>query len=262
MTSELRQSGDKRIRANGAIVERTAAAALRPDARQRVSEWAAAERIVAADASVLPGPWNNDLAPELVEIMDRLSPDEPCENVILMKCAQSGGSEVGCNWLGYIMHKTPGPAMYINVSIPAAKDWRAEKLDPTIRATPALNPEKGGVVYGKKSRSGEGSTLDRLKFRGGYVLSQARTLPARCVSTRSASWSVTIAPAGPTTPREGDPKELSDRRLKTYRRFGLAKVLDISHTRAQGQGYRQGLPGERSAALLRGMQERRLRDDL
>lgn len=227
--SVLQDSSNRRIAANGSIVERTAAAALKPDQRKRVSEWATEKRYVAADASVLPGLWSNDVAPELVEIMDRLSPDDPCENVILMKCAQSGGSEVGCNWLGYIMHKTPGPAMYINASVSAAKDWRAEKLDPTIRATPALDPDRGGVVYSQKSRSGDGSTADRLKFKGGYVLFSGAN-SAASLRQHSIRFMVRDDRSAWTdnADGEGDPKELSDRRLKTYRRFGLAKVLDIS----------------------------------
>lgn len=67
------------LRANAAVVTRAAAAALRPDPRMRVSEWAAQYRVVPEEISALPGPWRNEVAPELVEIMDRLSPDDPCE---------------------------------------------------------------------------------------------------------------------------------------------------------------------------------------
>jgi len=225
----LREYSDARIRKNGRIVQTTAATALRPDPRKRVSEWAAEERVVSPEASVLPGPWSNDVAPELVEIMDRLSPDDPCENVIHVKCAQSGGSEVACNWIGYIAHKTPGPGMYVAPTVSAAKDWRVEKLDPTISVTDALNPLKGGVVSTQKSRSGEGSTANRLRFKGGYILfagaNSAATLRQHSIrfmvrDDRSA-WT-------DNAEGEGDPKSLSDKRLKTYRRFGLAKVLDVS----------------------------------
>lgn len=233
---ELRSYSDTRIRANGCIVERTASTALRPDPRKLVSEWAAEERVVSPEASVLPGPWNNAVAPELVEIMDRLSPDDPCENVIHTKCAQSGGSEVACNWIGYIAHKTPGPGMYVGPTVNAAKDWRVEKLDPTIAVTDVLNPLKGGCVITQKSRSGEGSTANRLRFKGGYILfagaNSAATLRQHSIrfmvrDDRSA-WTKNAE-------GEGDPKSLSDKRLKTYRRFGLAKVLDISTPVAKGE---------------------------
>lgn len=233
---ELRSYSDARIKANGRIVETTASKALRPDPRKRVSEWAAEERVVSPEASVLPGPWSNDLSPELVEIMDRLSPDDPCENVIVAKCAQSGGSEVACNWIGYIAHKTPGPGMYIGPTINAAKDWRTEKLDPTIDVTDALNPRKGGVVITTKSRSGEGSTANRLRFKGGYILF-AGANSAASLRQHSIRFMVRDDRSAWTknADGEGDPKGLSDKRLKTYRRFGLAKVLDISTPVTKGE---------------------------
>lgn len=232
----LRSHSDARIKHNGAIVERTAAAALRPDPVQLVSEWAATYRIVSPEASVLPGPWNNGVSPELVEIMDRLSPSDPCEEVKLKKCAQGGGSEVGCNWLGYIMHRTPGPTMYINASVPAAKDWRQEKLDPTVAVTDVLNPAKGGVVLPHKSRSGDGSTGIRLRYKGGYTLFSGAN-SASSLRQHSIRFMIRDDRSAWTknADGEGDPKSLSDKRLKTYRRFGLAKVLDISTPVMKGE---------------------------
>lgn len=232
----LRSYSDARIKANGAVVHSNAAAALRPDPRLRVSEWAARHRVVSADASEVPGPWSNDVAPELVEIMDRLSSDDRCQNVVLSKCAQSGGSETGCNWLGYIMHMTPGPTMYVGPTVSAAKDWRVEKLDPTILASDVLNPAKGGVVSAQKSRAGEGSTSNRLRFKGGFILfagaNSAATLRQHSIrfmvrDDRSA-WTKNAE-------GEGNPKDLSDARLKVARRFGRSKVLDISTPVAKGE---------------------------
>ncbi|MDP1866989.1 MAG: phage terminase large subunit family protein [Bradyrhizobium sp.] len=232
----LQRYSEARIKANGAIVEKSVATALRPDPRMRVSEWAAKHRVVAADASELPGKWSNDVAPELVEIMDRLSPDDRCANVVVMKCAQSGGSEAGGNWLCFIMHMTPGPAMYVGPTVSAAKDWRVEKLDPTIVVTDVLNPAKGGVVRAQKSRSGEGSTTNRLRFKGGYILfagaNSAATLRQHSIrfmvrDDRSA-WTKNAE-------GEGDPKKLSDARLKVARRYGNSKVLDISTPVIKGE---------------------------
>jgi len=225
-----------RLKSNARGLVSVAAAGLRPDPRMRVSEWAERHRVVAEESSVLSGPWRNDVSPELVEIMDRLSPDDACAEVKLMKCAQSGGSEVGGNWLGSIMHKTPGPAMYIGPTVKAAKDWRVEKLDPTIAVTDVLNPAKGGTVFAQKSRSNEGSTAERLRFKGGFVLfagaNSAATLRQHSIrfmvrDDRSA-W--TRDAEG-----EGDPKKLSDARLKTYKRYGLSKVFDISTPVAKGE---------------------------
>ncbi len=227
---------EARLKRNAAVVDKAAAAGLRPDPRMLVSEHAATFRVVSADASVLPGPWSNDVAPELVEPMDRLSPEDPCGHVTLKKCAQGGGSEVGCNFLAFIMHKAPGPSMYINSTVKAAKDWKQEKLDPSIAVTDVLNPAKGGVVLPQKSRSGEGSTSDRLRFKGGFVLF-AGANSAATLRQHSIRYMIRDDRSAWTKDAEGkgDPKNLSDARLKTYRRFGLSKCLDISSPVAKGE---------------------------
>jgi phage terminase large subunit GpA-like protein len=235
LESQLRRESERRIRRNGRIVYRAAAAGLRPDPQELVSEWAGRFRIV-PDGGAVPGKWRNETSPELVEIMDRLSPDDPCEQVVLMKPSQSGGSAVGENWLGFIMHRAPGPTMYVGPTVKAAKDWYQEKLGPTIAATPELDPRKGGVVAPNKSRSGEGSTTDRIRFKGGFLLlagaNSAATLRQHSIrfmirDDRSA-WT-------DNADGEGDPKDLSDARLKTYRFFGLAKVFDVSSPKFEGE---------------------------
>lgn len=228
MTTELQLESERRIRANGRAVYRAAAAGLRPDPQEAVSVWAERHRIVPEEGS-RPGPWRNDLGPYLVEPMDALAPEDPCEQVVIPKPSQSGGSAVGENWLAYIMHRTPGPAMYIGPTVQAARDWYQEKLGPTIKATPVLSPEKGGVVMPQRSRSGEGTTLGRVRFRGGFLLlagaNSAATLRQHSIrfmvrDDRSA-WT-------DNADGEGDPRKLSDARLKTYRVYGLSKVLDVS----------------------------------
>ncbi|WP_297105178.1 terminase gpA endonuclease subunit [uncultured Devosia sp.] len=228
MTSDLHAASDARIRNNGKGIFHAAALGLMPDPQELVSVWAEEFRVV-PDMGAIPGRWHNDVAPELVEIMDCLSPDHPCEQVVLMKPSQSGGSAVAENWIGYIMHRTPAPTMYVGPTVSAAQDWYQEKLGPTISATDVLAPEKGGVVAPNKSRSGEGSTGKRLRFRGGFLLfagaNSAATLRQHSIrfmvrDDRSA-WT-------DNADNEGDPKDLSDARLKTYRVFGLAKVFDVS----------------------------------
>lgn len=219
---------EARLRANAIVASSSLAAGFRPDPRMLVSEWAERYRIV-PDIGSMPGPWRNEVAPYLVEPMDRLSPDDPCEGVVIMKPAQSGGSAVAENWLGFIMHMAPGPAMYIGPTVRAAKDWKVEKLDPTIEATPVLSPSHNGVVAPQRSRSGEGSTADRLKFRGAFLLF-AGANSAATLRQHSIRYMVRDDRSGWTDDAdgEGDPKVLSDKRLKTYRVFGMSKVLDIS----------------------------------
>lgn len=215
-------------------IYRSAAGGIRPDPRERVSEWAEKYRIVPEMGSK-PGPWRNDTAPYLVEIMDCLSPDHPCEQVVCMKCSQSGGSAVAENWIGFIMHRTPGPMMYVQATVKSAKDWNQEKLQPTIEATPVLSPRRGGAVLPQKSRSGEGSTSERIRFRGGF-LNLAGANSAASLRQHSIRYMVRDDRSAWTdnADGEGDPKDLSDARLKTYRIFGMSKVYDVSSPKFEG----------------------------
>jgi phage terminase large subunit GpA-like protein len=234
-TSELQRASEARIVGNGKVVYRGAAAGLRPDPQERVSVWAETFRVV-PEMGAIPGPWRNEVAPELIEIMDVLSPEHPCEQVVNMKPSQSGGSAVAENWIGYIMHRTPGPAMYVGPTVKGSKDWYQEKLGPTIAATPVLSPSKGGVVMSQKSRSGEGTTSERVRFRGGF-LNLAGANSAATLRQHSIRFMVRDDRSAWTdnADGEGDPKDLSDARLKTYRVFGLSKVLDVSSPKFEGE---------------------------
>lgn len=219
---------------NAKVVYRAASAGIRPDPREKISEWAQEFRVVPEGGSK-SGDWDNATAPYLVEPMDCLSPDHPCEQVVIIKPSQSGGSAIAENFIGYIMHRAPGPAMYIQATVKAAKDWYQEKLGPTIEATPVLNPAKGGVVMPQKSRSGEGSTSERIRFRGGF-LNLAGANSAASLRQHSIRYMVRDDRSAWTdnADGEGDPKDLSDARLKTYRPFGMAKIADISSPKFEG----------------------------
>lgn len=234
MPETLREASNRRLRHNAFVVVAAIADAIRPDPQERVSEWAANYRIV-PDIGSVPGKWLNETAPYLVEPMDALSPDDPCERVVVLKPSQSGGSAIAENWLGFVMHRTPGPAMYVGPTVQAARDWHQEKLLPTIEATPVLAPARGGVVAPNRSRSGDGSTAQRIRFRGGFVL-LAGANSAASLRQHSIRFMVRDDRSAWTdnADNEGDPKDLSEARLKTFRVFGLAKVLDVSSPRFKG----------------------------
>lgn len=233
-STTIRERSDQKIRENSLVVFRAAGAGLRPDPVELVSEWAQNFRYV-PDMGSVPGKWDNSTAPYLIEIMDALSPDSDVKRVVLEKPAQSGGSAVAENWLGFLMHRAPGPIMYIGPTVLAAKDWYEEKLGPTIEATAVLNPKKGGAVYPHNSRDGKGSTGKRLKFRGGFLYfagaNSAATLRQHSIrymvrDDRSA-WT-------DNADGEGDPTKLADMRLKTYKRYDLEKVFDVSSPKFKG----------------------------
>jgi phage terminase large subunit GpA-like protein len=224
--------------ANAAIVLKSAAAALRPDPQEKVWEWAAEYRVVPHSVSVKGGKWDNDFAPEFIEPMEYVTPAHPCPYAMIQKPNQSGGSATAENLVGYIMHRAPGPAMYIQTTIKSAKDWKIEKLDPMIEETDVLNPEKGGVVEPKTSRNGKGSKSDRLVFKGGFLL-LAGANSAASLRGHSIRYMIRDDRAGwaENAEGEGDPAVLSERRLKTYRQARKSKCLDISTPLVEGDAW-------------------------
>ena len=231
---KIRDLTTRLLKRNLSALTSSAAAGLRPDKKMRVSEWAEKHRVF-PDGSAVPGNWRNATAPYLVEPMDRLSPDDPIPEVVLMKAAQSGGSAIAENWIGFIMHMVAAPIMYIQATIQAALDWKEEKLNETIEATDVLNPEKGGVVTPVKAKT-KGSTSKRLRFRGGFLLfggaNSAASLRQHSIRfmVRDDTSAWTDSADG-----EGDPDKLSEQRLKTYKAFGLSKTLDVSTPTLKGE---------------------------
>ena len=67
---------------------------IRPEPPIPVSDWADRHRIL-PPTSAEPGRWRTDRTPYLRAVMDALSTSSPYERVVLMKGAQTGGSEAG-----------------------------------------------------------------------------------------------------------------------------------------------------------------------
>lgn len=74
---------------------------LRPDPILSVSDWADQFRFLSQRASAEPGRWRTSRTPYLAEIMDNLGATSSVEKIVFVKGSQIGGSEAGCNWIGY-----------------------------------------------------------------------------------------------------------------------------------------------------------------
>ena len=75
-------------------------AGLMPDPELSVSEWADQFRFLTSTSASEPGLYKTSRVPFNREIMDCLSVNNPCREIIVMKGAQLGLSGVGNNWLG------------------------------------------------------------------------------------------------------------------------------------------------------------------
>ena len=223
------------LRSNERRAVRSLARAWRPPERMTVSAWAEMFRRF-PQGHPFEGAWRNAVAPELVEIMDALTPEDPTETVVIMKCAQSGGSAAAENWVGYVADRCSSPMLFVQATRDAAKDWAAEKLWPTIEATPALNPARGGAVVPRKAKDGSATTTMRIKFRRGGYLLLAGANSAATLRQRTVRFAIEddLDQFPDDLEGQGSPEAMVDARLQVYRKRGLAKRLKISTPTIRG----------------------------
>ncbi len=153
-----------RARARRAVF-RALRRAMAPAPRVRVSEWASEHRWVAGEASSRPGRWSNELTPYLVEVMDALSFTDPAREVVFKKSAQIGASEVGLNWVGSIIHRTPMPVLVALPKHAAMSEYSEDKLEKMVSATPEVRRR----VAVRKTRSRKASSTRVKRFPGGSI---------------------------------------------------------------------------------------------
>jgi len=195
-------------------LERAFWKALRPDPMMTVAEWAAMHRHLPRSTSGEPGLWRNDRTPYLVEIMEALSPSSAIETVVFVAGSQIGKTEVGNNFLGYIVDQAPGPTLMVLPTEGVAESISKERLGPLFGESTTL---RGKVRDPKKKDSG--NTLLRKEFPGGFLKlvsadssAQLRSTPARYIFGDE----VDAYPA--SSGNEGDPVTLVTRGQTTFRR--------------------------------------------
>ena len=139
---------------------------LRPPVRMSVAELAAAKRVIADESgSRYPGPWRNERAPHMVEVMNALGSDDPCEDVVVVSSAQVAKTETAINMILHIVDQDPGPTIIVLPSHDEAGKFVNTKLQPAIDATPAMRSR----VLEMTGRHERGSTAAFKRFRGGFA---------------------------------------------------------------------------------------------
>lgn len=136
-----------------------------PDPILSVSEWADKHRRLSSKGAAEPGPWRTARVPFLREILDVLSDHHPAREVVLMKCTQVGGTEIGLNWVGYTIDNAPGPMLCVLPTIDVAEKWSKQRLAAMIEESPRLR----GKVAPARSRDSGNTTLVK-EFDGGLLV--------------------------------------------------------------------------------------------
>lgn len=200
---------------------------MRPEPRLSVSEWADRYRMLDSKAAAEPGPYRTDRTPYVREIQDMLSVSSPVQKVIVMKGAQIGLTEVGNNWVGYIVDNAPGPALLVQPTDEMVKRNSKMRIAPMIEATPRLR-EKIKSARAKDS----GNTVTQKEFPGGVLVMTGansavglRSMPARFIFLDEVDGYPMDVDG------EGSPIALAEKRAST---FANKKIFEISTPTVEG----------------------------
>ena len=185
---------------------------LAPDPALTVSQWADRHRILSSRAASEAGPYRTSRTPYMRGIMDALSPSHPARRVVFMKPAQVGATEAGNNWIGFCIHRAPGPMLAVQPTVDLAKRLSQQRINPLIEDSPALRD----LVSPSRSRD-SGNTVLAKRFPGGQLILTGansavglRSMPARWVFMDE----VDAYPGD--VDGEGDPVQLAEARTNSF----------------------------------------------
>jgi phage terminase large subunit GpA-like protein len=188
-----------------------------------VAAWADTYRILSGRAAAEAGRYRTSRTPYMREIMENLSPSSPVERVIFMKAAQTGATEAGNNFIGFVIHQAPGPILAVQPTVELAKRNSQQRIDPLIEESaelrkivaPARSRDSGNTVLAKRFPGGQ------LVLAGANSATGLRSMPARYVFLDE----VDAYPGD--VDGEGDPIALAEARTAT---FGHRKKLFLVST--------------------------------
>ena len=193
-------------------IRRAWLAGLAPDPSLTVSQWADRHRVLSSRSASEAGPYRTSRTPYMRGIMDALSPRNPLQRVVFMKAAQVGATEAGNNWIGFCIHRAPGPFLAVQPTVELAKRLSQQRIDPLIEESPDLR----ALVMASRSRD-SGNTILGKRFPGGQLLLTGanaavglRSMPARWVFLDE----VDAYPGD--VDGEGDPIALADARTLSF----------------------------------------------
>ncbi|UAY56256.1 phage terminase large subunit family protein [Arachidicoccus terrestris] len=175
-----------------------------------------------------PGPYRSSRTPYWIEPMNNLSVTNIVRKVIIMKGAQVGATEIGLNFIGYVIDVAPGPALAVMPTDETVKRNSKMRIAPMIEASPRLR-EKIRPARAKDS----GNTINQKEFPGGMLIltgansgAGLRSMPVRYLMLDETDGYPMDVDG------EGSPTGLAEQRTAT---FPNKKILEISTPTIQGQ---------------------------
>ena len=138
---------------------------LRAGKKIDLDEWSDKYRELPKETSSEYGRWRTARFPFLRKVMKALSPSSRAKEIVAMKGAQLGFTELAINWMLYTADHDPGPMMYIQKTKEAAEDFSTQKLVPSIELCTKIQKSIGL----RKPKHLSNTTYNK-GFPGGYVV--------------------------------------------------------------------------------------------
>jgi phage terminase large subunit GpA-like protein len=228
------------------IVWRALIEGLTPDPEITVWEWADQKRILPKETTAEYGPWRTDRVPLMREIMAALSPSDPVQEVILAKGTQLAGTEVGNNFLGYVIDVAPGPAMLVLPTSNTAKRSGKTRIDKMIEATPSLRDK----VAEKRSRDAS-NTASLKEFDGGLLIIAGANSAAELASSPVRYLFLDELDSFPDSlGGEGAPEKLAEKRTDTFVRKKIFKNSSVKGARGRSKIMKNWRRGDQRRAYV------------
>ena len=134
-----------------------------PPPNLQVDQWADSHRKLSSESSAEAGQWRTDRVPFQREIMQVIN-DPSVEEVVFIKSAQVGATEILLNTIGYYIDQEPSTILCIQPSLSMAQAFSKDRLAPMLRDTPNLKNK----VKDARTRDAENTTMHK-KFSGGSI---------------------------------------------------------------------------------------------
>jgi phage terminase large subunit GpA-like protein len=210
-------------------------AGLMPDPEMWVDAWAKAHAYIPSEGNAEGGKYNIDRTPFAQEVMQVLSPGNPCTRVVVMAASQMLKTQTAMNWLMAVVDAAPANILALMPSGDLAARLSA-RINKTLKATPKVTD------LFARPRTRDGKNTDSTKeFRGGTLhiatagsAANLAEIPARYgYGDEIDDWESDLQ-------GQGDPVEIFENRGSTYGRNrkwyyssspkrprGISKILEL-----------------------------------
>lgn len=156
--------------------------------------------------------WSTERTPYIREILRRLSPDDPCQEIVMMFASQMSKSEAALVFLGHSISHDPGHVMLVQPTVDDAKKFSKRRVAKLIDGSPTLRD----LVGPTKSRDSDNTQLFK-SWPGGSLTMVGANAPSGLASVPIQKLILDEVDRYPSSAgEEGDPVSLAKQRTATF----------------------------------------------